>query len=52
MLMMREFLNQERLTYNIMEKTILRGRPFNLQGGGGLWGLFFVQKLFFGQHES
>jgi hypothetical protein len=21
-------------------------------GGGGLWGFFFVQKSFFGQHES
>ena len=30
----------------------IRNRPFNLKGGGGGYGFFFVQNFFFGQHKS
>ena len=39
--------------YHVYKETCwhLRDRPFNLQGGGGLWFFVSFRILFFGQHE-
>ena len=43
---------QTKYTQYPTELDRVRDRPFNLQGGGGGYGFFFVQKYLFRQYES
>jgi hypothetical protein len=45
----RSGLSENHTTWS---ERLLRDRPFNLKGGGGVMVFCFVQKFFFGQHKS